>query len=297
MKSFLISFFTFLLFLSGNSQELNCNVQVLTPQIQGDKKIYETLQNGIFEFMNNTKWTKDNFQNDERIPLTLIITINERVSDEFKATMQVQSSRTAYRSSYNSVLFNHNETDFTFRYLEFQPLEFSENTNMSNLTSVLAFYAYMAIGIDYDSFSPEGGTQYFRRAQTIVANAQNAPEKGWKAFEGSKNRYWLVENATNETFAPLRECFYRYHRFGLDIMHQDVVEGRKAILDAIELLRKVHKDKPGSFNLQIFFNAKSDEIVNIFSKAFPDEKSKVVNILNEIDPANSIKYAKILTSN
>lgn len=285
--------------LPAVAQELNCTVQVLSPQIQGtaEKKIFETLQTSVFEFMNNTKWTKDSYTNDERIECSIVITISDKLSsDEYKGSIQVQSRRPVYKSSYYSTLFNWSDNDFQFKYLEYQAMDFSETTYMSNLTSVLAYYANVIIGLDYDSFGLNAGTPFFQKAQTIVTNANNAPEKGWKASEGTKNRYWLVDNMLNPVYAPLRECMYVYHRTGLDLLVTDRETGRQTIAESLKLLQKVYRDKPGSFNLQLFFNAKSDELVNVFSISFPDEKSKVVNILNEIDPANSNKYAKILQS-
>lgn len=291
--------FALFLFLSlpAFPQELNCAVQVLSPQIQGttDKRILETLQSSIFEFMNNTKWTKDVFQLDERIECSITITVNEKLStDEFRGTIQIQSRRPVFKSSYNSTLFNWSDNDFQFKYLEYQAMDFSETVHMSNLTSVLAYYAYVIIALDYDSFALNGGTPFFQKAQTIVNNASNAPEKGWKGFEGTKNRYWLIENTMNPIFAPLRECMYVYHRNGLDLLVSDKDGARNTVAESIKLLQRVHRDRPGSFNLQLFFNAKSDELVNIFSISYPDEKSKVVNMLAEIDPGNANKYQKIL---
>jgi hypothetical protein len=285
--------------LPAAAQELNCSVEVLSPQIQGtaEKKIFETLRTSVFEFMNNTKWTKDNFQNDERIECSIVITISDKISsDEYKGTIQVQSRRPVYKSGYNSTMFNWSDNDFQFKYLEYQAMDFSETTFMSNLTSVLAYYAYVIIGTDYDTFSLNGGTPFYQKAQTIVNNASNANEKGWRGNEGTKNRYWIVENILNPVYSPLRECMYVYHRTGLDLLITDKETGRTAIAESLKLLQRVYRDRPGSFNLQLFFNAKSDELVNVFSTSFPDEKSKVVNILNEIDPANSNKYAKILQS-
>ena len=294
---FFVSFLVFANF--AFTQELNCSVAVLSPTISGttDKKVFESLQQSVFEFMNNKKWTKEQYQNEERIDCSFTINIAEKIStDEYRATFSVQSRRPVFKTSYNSLMFNYEDKDFQFRYLEFQPLEFSETSNLSNLTSVLAFYAYMVIGMDYDSFSLEGGTQYYQKAQQIVTNCQNAPEKGWKAFEGTRNRYWLVENTLNATFKPLRECMYKYHRLGFDAMTQDVAGARATVLQAIELIQKVHKDKPNTLNVQLFFLAKADEIVNLFSQGEPNEKTKIVNLLNEIDPANSNKYQKIMTS-
>jgi hypothetical protein len=296
------NFLLLLLFLApiiGFSQELNCQVQVLSQQIQrSDKRIFETLQNSIFEFMNNTRWTNDVYKMEERIECTILINVTDQVSnDEFRGTLQIQSRRPVYKTSYNTVMFNYSDQDFQFKYLEFQPLEFALNTFTTNLTSMLAFYAYMVIGFDYDSFSPLGGTPHFQKAQTVVANAQNTPEKGWKAFDGNKNRYWMVENLMSQTFEPLRNCYYRYHRKGLDNMGQEMDDSREEIVNAILDMNSVHKIKPVSFNMQVFFTAKADEIVDIYSKAFPDLKSKIVQICSELDPGNNSKYQKILSSN
>jgi hypothetical protein len=275
-----------------SAQELNCTVKVESAQIQSsDKKIFETLETSIFEFMNNRRWTNDQYLNQERIECNILINITERISnDEFKATLQVQSRRPVYKSSYNSTVFNFLDNDFSFRYLEFQQLEFIDNAFTTNLTSVLAFYANIIIGLDYDTFSPDGGSPYFLRAQNIVNNAQNAPEKGWKAFEGTRNRYWLTENLMSPIFRPQRECMYKYHRGGLDIMSDNKENGRAAVTEAIELLRKVHSERPGAFLMQLFFNAKTDEIISIYSQAFPDEKNRIINTLTVIDPSNGSKY-------
>ena len=300
MRKYLYTFLILLLFCQVSSgQELNCTVQVSGDQIQDiDKRVFETLETSIFEFLNNTKWTNDIYGSEERIECSILINVTKRIStDEFEATIQVQSHRPVYKTSYNSTLLNYNDVDFQFRYLEYQSLEFSLNTFTSNLTSVLAFYAYMIIGLDYDSFSLEGGTPYFQKAQIIVSNAQNAREEGWKAYEGDKNRYWFVENLLTQTFKPLRESGYKYHRKGLDAMTEDIEAARTEIAATIESLKTIHKIKPSSHNMQVFFNAKSDEIVNIFSQAFPDKKQAVVQSLNEIDPGNSIKYQKIISDN
>lgn len=284
----------FIIAFSSYAQELNCSVQVNSSQIQSsDKKIFETMQTAIREFMNNRKWTNDQFLNQERIECSLLITVSERSSDEMKATIQVQGRRPVHKSSYYSTLLNFNDLDFTFRYLEYQPLDYNEQSHLSNLTSVLAFYAYIIIGLDYDSFSLNGGTPYFQKAQTIISNAQNAPDKGWKAFEGTRNRYWLVENLLNPQFAPQREGWYKYHRLGLDMMADNVENGRKEVTESLDLEKKVYQEKPGSLLLQVFFNAKTDELINIYSQAFPDEKARVATLLSEIDPSNANKYQKI----
>ena len=280
----------------GWAQELNCSVQVITPQASNstDKKILQTLQQSIFEFMNNRKWTNDVFQQDERIECSLVITITDKSSDVFKGDLQIQARRPVYKSSFNSLLVNIRDKNLEFKYVEYQPLEYVENTFTYNLTSILSFYAYVIIGTDYDSFSLEGGTPYYQKAQTIVSNAQSSSnEKGWKYNEDDHNRYWIVENILNSTYKPLRECIYKYHRMGFDQMSQDLVSGRAAVLSSLELLKNVFESKPGNYSLTLFFLAKSDEIVNLFTPAEPEEKTKVLALVNEIDPANATKYNKI----
>lgn len=278
------------------AQELNCQVSVVAPQIQGttEKQIFEQMQKSIFEFMNNTRWTKDNFTTQERIDCSILINVTSKLSaDDYKATIQIQSRRPVFKSSYYSPVVNYIDENFFFKYQQFQQLEFNINTFSNNLTSVLAFYAYIIIGSDYDTFSNLGGTEYFQKAQLIVSNAQSAAESGWKSFESNKNRYWIAENVLQPVYQPIRECTYQYHRLGLDIMNEKADDGRKEILTSTDLLLKVYKDRPASFPMELFFNAKVDEVVNIFSKGFPDEKAKAVETLTKVDPANSTKYFKI----
>ncbi len=294
----LFFFILCLLAFSGriSAQELNCQVQVLSPQIQGttEKRIFENLQKAIYEFMNNTKWTNDVFSPEERITCNFVLTISDKLSnDEYKGNIQVLSQRPVYKSSYNSVLLNHNDQDVQFKYVEFQPIEFSINQHIANLSSMLSYYAYVVIALDYDSYSPNGGTPYWQKAQTIVNNAQNAPEKGWKSMESTKNRYWLVDNMLQPIFAPVRECMYKYHRLGFDVMYQDVAGGRQACLEALTALEKIHNQRPLSFPLQLFFNAKSKEITDLFKGGLPEEKSKATSLLQKIDPGHGIDYQRI----
>ncbi|MBE9467120.1 MAG: DUF4835 family protein [Bacteroidetes bacterium] len=287
----------FLQISNSYSQELNCRVQVVSKQVQGtDKRIFDALQKVIYEFVNNYKWTNNVYSDNERIECTFYINIKDHPisSDVFKGSMQIQASRPIFNTTFNSVLFNYIDNNIEFRYTETQELEFNETSYTSNLTSLLAYYSNIIIGLDYDSFSLEGGTSYYEKAEKIVNNAQNSPYKGWKAFEDRKNRYWLVENILNDTYSPIRECYYNYHRLGLDIMSEKVSDGRSVITESIESFRKVHQKKPGSFLMQLFFDAKRDEIVNIYTEAFPEEKTRVYNVLKEIDPANESKYQKII---
>ncbi|MFA8435203.1 MAG: DUF4835 family protein [Marinifilaceae bacterium] len=278
------------------AQELNCNVQVNSQQIQGtNTQVFRNMQTAIYEFINKRVWTDHKFSYDEKIECNILINLKEQLSaDEFKGSMQIQARRPIFNSSYNSVLLNFKDDDIQFRYGEYESLEFNESSPQSNLTSLLAYYVYVILGLDYDSYSMEGGSVYFGKAESIVNKMQNAAEKGWKAYEDRKNRYWLVENIQNSAYSPVRECMYRYHRLGLDRMADRVTEGRAEIAESLRLLQKAHRAKPGAFILQLFFDAKADELVNIFKESFNDEKTRVYNILSEVDPANISKYKKII---
>ncbi len=296
MKKFLIAIgFVFLSGVALNAQELRCNVTVSAQKIQGaNPQLFRTMQSDIYEFMNNRKWTEHVFTYDERIRCNILIRLDEQISaDEFKGSVQVQYTRPVFNSSYESTVLNIKDNDFQCRYVEFQSLEFNETSNRDNLTNILAYYAYMILGFDYDTFSPEGGTPYFEKAQAIVNNSQNAKEKGWKSFESERNRYWLVENILNKSYTDFRSCLYNYHRNGLDLMAEKPEDGRAAIAESLRDIQKVFRRRPSVYILQIFFDAKSDELVNVFSKSFPDERNRVVTILNEVDPSNGSKYAKI----
>lgn len=296
-RFFLLPLFLLLFIGRSTAQELNCQVQVQSPQIQGtnEKRIFENLQKAIFEFMNNTKWTNDVFSIEERINCNLVLTINEKIgSDNYKGQLSVISQRPVYKSGYQQCnLINYSDPDIQFTYIEFQPLDFSMNNHITNLTSILAFYSYVIIALDYDSYSLNGGTPYWQKAQTIVSNAQNASERGWKSAESSKNRYWMVDNMLHPIFAPMRECMYEYHRLGFDVMYSDVSGGRAQIMESLLSLEKIHEQRSLSWPLQLFFTAKRDEIVKLFSGGLTEEKSKIVPVLQRIDPGNGIHYQKI----
>ena len=286
----------------ASSQELYCNVQVSAQKIQGsNREVFQNMQRDIYEFMNNMVWTDNVFSFSERIECNLLINLDEQLSaDEFRGTIQVQLSRPVYNTTYKSTVLNFVDNNFQFRYVEFQTLEFNPNSHTSNLVSVLAYYAYLFIGMDFDTFSPEGGTPYFQVAEKIVTNAQNAPEPGWKPYDGSRNRnrYWLVKNILDNEYSGVRQFVYLYHLRGLDRMESDITRARTDIYESLRQLQEVYRRRPDPFMyyMTIILEAKTDEIVNIFSEAFPEEKNRVVQILTEIDPANESKYQKILTA-
>jgi hypothetical protein len=286
----------------ATSQELYCNVQVSAQKIQGsNREVFQSMQRDIYEFMNSMAWTDNIFSFSERIECNLLINLDEQLSaDEFRGTIQVQLSRPVYNTTYKTTVLNFMDNSFQFRYVEFQPLEFNPNSYTSNLVSVLAYYAYLIIGMDFDTFSPEGGTPYFQVAEKIVTNAQNAPEPGWKPYDGSRNRnrYWLIKNILNKEYAGVRQFEYLYHIKGLDRMESDMTQARTDIYDSLRQLQEVYRRRPDPFMyyMTVIIEAKVNEIVNIFTPGFPEEKNRVVQILTEIDPANESKYKQILSS-
>lgn len=293
-----------LVLAAGNarSQELYCNVQVSAQKIQGsNREVFQNMQRDIYEFMNSMVWTDNIFSFSERIECNLLISLDDQLSaDEFRGTIQVQLSRPVYNTTYESTVLNFVDNNFQFRYVEFQPLEFNPNSHTSNLVSVLAYYAYLLIGMDFDTYAQGGGTPYFQVAEKIVTNAQNAPEQGWKPYDGSRNRnrYWLVKNILDNEYAGVRQFLYLYHLRGLDRMESDMTQARTEIYESLRRLQEVYRRRPDPFMyfMTVILDAKADEIVNIFSQGFPEEKNRVVQILNEIDPANENKYQKILSS-
>jgi hypothetical protein len=277
------------------AQDLNARVQILAPQLSNsNKRVLDMLEASIKDFLNGRKWTADALQPQERIDCNFVITITDwDGSSNFKAEAQIQSNRPVFNSSYNSTLLNISDKEFGFNYAEGQPLDFSDQNYISNLSSLLAFYAYIITGLDYDSFSKFGGTPYYQKAQTVLNNAQIAPSTGWKAFENLRNRFWLVENLTNKSYNPIRESLYIYHRDGLDVMADNKSKGLKAVLSIIPQLQKIDKQKQGSVLNQLFFTAKADEIVNILSSADTQDRLKAYDALSEIDPSNSSKYESL----
>ncbi|MBT5354754.1 MAG: DUF4835 family protein [Flavobacteriales bacterium] len=295
MKKGILFFLIGLINFSVFSQEILCNVQVNSSQIQtSDKKIYQTMQTSIYEFLNNTQWTNTVVKNEERIECTMLISIQERVSnDEFKATIQIQSTRPIFGTSYKSTMFNYIDKNFRFKYLEYQSLEFSETTHLSSITSVLAFYVNIILGLDYDSFSDQGGMEYFVKAQNIVNNCQNTAESGWRAFESDKNRYWIAHDFLESRYGTIHDVLYRYHRLGLDKLGEEPDDARFEITEALEELRKIYRENPNAFLLKLFFDSKSTEITNIYSEAYPNEQARIIKTLVEIDPSNSSLYQAI----
>ena len=281
---------------SAVAQELEIRIQVNHSQLQGvDNSKYESMQKALNEFVTNQIWTNNVFKTEERIKCNMLLNITKEVySDEFQGTLQVVSSRPVYGTGYDSPMLNILDKNVQFKYADGETLIFNENSH-DELTSLIAYYVYIIIGFDYDSFGKMGGTPYFEKAQKIVNNAQGSNYSGWKSFETNKrNRYWLAENLMNSVYAPIREYIYKYHRLGLDLMGTRLADGCASIAEGMNDLMKVHRQKSDSYLMSIFFDAKADEIVNIFSNSSDQaQQNKVYNFLKEIDASNLSKYDKI----
>lgn len=281
---------------SLNAQEFNIDVSVSSKQVGGtDQRVYEALKEGIINFMNNRVWTNMDIKPEERIEGAIVINVKNKSGNSIDAQLNIVLRRPTYKASYNTPIFNYIDNNFAFDYVESQPLDFSENTYMSNLTSTLAFYAYYCLGLYFDTFGLYGGDPFFRAADKVITAAQSATEAGWKAFDGNKNRYWLNENMTNATYRPVRQFMYEYHRLGLDKMSTKQEEGRTAITTALGYLKKIHSEKPNLLFLQIINDTKRDEWMNVYSEGTQQEKTKAINALREIDASHSDEYEEILS--
>ncbi len=296
LKKVAILLFIVLIAIKSFGQEFYCTVQIQTPKVQGvDKTIFESLKTSIYDFMNNRSWTGYNFKTEERIECTMVFTIEQAISsDEFKGTLNIVQQRPVFNTDYQAVLLNIVDKDIHIHYTPMQNMEYADNTFTNNLTSLLAFYAYTMLGMDFDSFSEQGGTPFFQKANDVVTAAQNSNEKGWGSFDGTKTRYSLIENLMNSSYSDLRTFNYRYHRLGLDVMSKDVMKGRAEINKSLDLLKNVYKKRPGLYLLQVVIQAKRDEMINIFKNGDPAEKNNFVAIMKDIDPANSSKYNRVM---
>ncbi len=295
----IIAYFVSLSF-SIVAQELNCQVTVQSnPALDvttTEKEIFTQLQQTVFELMNNTAWTKDEFEVEERVNCIMLISITAIPSTgNYQATMQVQSTRPVYNTTYNTTVFNFLDEDVNFSFRRNARLQFTENQFVDNLTSVLAFYAYYILGLDADTYAKNGGDPYFAKAQNIVTLSQSGGGAGWRASEkGRRNRYWLIENQLQELFSPLRICLYEYHRDGLDKMYDDQEKAREKIFKSLQKLQSVNSARPGSVNVLNILQAKLQELKNVYREAQTRQKNDVVGLLKRLDPANSSKYQEIL---
>lgn len=285
---------TFLFSTVTFSQELNCTVNVIAEQTGNENNVvFKTLGNQLTELINNTKWTRKSFGQQERINCSMVINVKSYNNDLFSASLQVSSSRPIFNSTYSSPVYNYNDKDFNFQYLEFQNLVFNKNQFESNLISVLSFHVYMILGMDADSFELNGGDEYFKQAQTIAGYSQQLSGQGWKLEDGLQSRFSLINNIMSPSFKDLRTAMYKYHIDGLDIMSESAKEGKSKIIAVLEDLQKVHNVRPNSFLMRVFFDAKADEIMDILSGGPSVNITKATDILNRIAPMHSQKWRNI----
>ncbi|MBX7224735.1 MAG: DUF4835 family protein [Chitinophagales bacterium] len=296
LSSLIILFFTLVALHGG---ELNCSVKIQEPRnLSFDPKIYRTLETALNEFMNSRVWTDEQVLPHERIKCSIIINISGQTSlTDFESDILVQSERPVFNTNYSTRVFNYNDKGVKFSYQEFQNLDYSDNTYYLNLTSLMAYYAYMIIGFDYETFVPNGGEVYFKKAQTLINNIpanEKSKYTGWSQFDGTRNRFILVDNMLNPRFKLYRTALYEYHRNGMDKMYDNTEAALPVIYSSLSLLEKIRNDNPLSMLLVVFFLAKPEELINIYSKAPQTEKTKVVPLLSKLDPQNAEKYQAIL---
>ncbi|MBA2250307.1 MAG: DUF4835 family protein [Chitinophagaceae bacterium] len=300
--------FFFLLLLSFvkiiSAQELRARVNVSSSRVANnvDKKTFQTLESALNDFINNRKWSSDVFAPQEKIDCSFLINL-ESTGDAnvYKASLTIQSARPIYNSSYLSPVINFQDDNLIFKYVEFQQLDFNENrvsgidALTSNLTAVLAYYIDIIIGLDYDSFSQRGGNVYFQKAQNIVNNAPEGRDiTGWKAFDGTRNRYWLSENLLNSRYTIMHDAYYDYYRLGMDKLYNDEIAARSATLNVLSLLNNFNVENPNTMILQFFLQGKTQELIKVFSKATPQDKTRALEFLQKMDISNASKYKEAL---
>lgn len=289
--------FSFLFLIRyASSQEFLCNVQIQAQQIAGvDQSVFDAMEKSIFEFMNNRKWSEFNYKIEERLECTMIFTIQAAAQggDEFSGTLNLVLQRPVYGTDYNSVVINLVDNDIKFAYTPYQSMEYADNTFQDNLTQLLAYYAYLMIGLDQDTFSQYGGTAAYEKAMSVVQVAQNSNFKGWQVFDGQKSRYQVIENLLNQSYNDLRKFLYEYHLKGLDVMAENLDGGRTEVTSALSNLKSVYDKRPNLYMLQIILEAKRQEIINIYLEASPAEKVAMINLMSSIDPPNGTKYESV----
>ncbi len=289
----IFAFFVLLSFGLANAQQLNCTVTVNSDKIaNANPNTFKTLEKSIAEFVNKTDWTGTEFKQGERISCSMYITLNSYDSNQYGATIQVQSSRPVFNSTYSSPVFNYNDKDFNFSYVEFENLTYDPTSYSSNLVSVLSFYSFMILGMDADTFALKGGTEYLETAQDICNVAQQSGYKGWTQGDGNQNRYFLVNDMLSSTYSPFREAMYEYHK-GLDTMANDLKPAKETIAASIVTLGKLYSVRPNAFLTRVFFDAKSDEIVSIFSGGPSIAVADLADNLNKLSPLNSSTWGSI----
>ena len=290
-----IAIFSFLLFFGlTQAQELNCTVTFSTDQVGAtNQQVFKTLKKSLTEFVNNTKWTEQTYKGAEKIECSFFFTITAYNADQFTGTLQVQASRPVYNSTYMSPILNINDKEINFNYIEFQNLTFNPNSFDSNLLSIMAFYANLIIGMDADTYALEGGSKSLESAQNIANLAQQSQIKGWSQSEKNQNRYFIITDMLSPTFVSFRKTMYEYHLKAMDKMAENPKESKENIKSALKTLTEVSDSRPNSFLVRLFFDAKADEIVSIYTDGPKIDVTEVINSLNRLSPTNSSKWGKI----
>ncbi len=302
-KSVLVFLFLLSAALS-QGQEIQARLTVITSKVstQVDKKVFQTLQTALTNFLNNRRWTTDVFQPSEKIQCNFLLNIDQDLGNNiYKGKLTVQAARPVYNTTYDSPIMNFLDDNIDFRYVEFQPIEFNENRIQgndplaANITAILAYYVNLILGIDYNSFSLRGGDVYFQKAWNIVNNAPESGNKinGWKSFESLRNRYWLAENLNNNRFALVHDAMYSYYRTGMDIFYENEDAGRTGILNSLNFLNTINTENPNSMFMQFFFQGKSNELVKVFSKANAEQKARAKELLTRLDITNGAAYKEL----
>ena len=281
------------------SQVFNCEVQVIAPTLQNNpanEEIFSSLKNAMIEYINfGYNWTNDKFEQHEQIDVSFLLTLNSKSGNDFSGKLQITSQRPVFNSDYKSLLMSYIDKNVTFKYIRNSPIQYFEGQHVDNLADILAYYIYMILGYDYDSFSMEGGTPYFNKADQILSICQSASEPGWKApdGDGSNNRFWLIQNALQPQFTSLRKTFYNYHISGLDQCYINRDTCIKEITSSVNDLLEIHKSRPSSLNMQLFFNAKYEELIKIYLPTSPSERNKIYNLVSQLDPSRIKAYNKL----
>jgi hypothetical protein len=295
-----ILFFILLITSFVQAQEFQSKVTVITSRVNTtvDKKIFNTLQTQLTNFINNRKWTNESFKQNEKIQCNFLLNIEKIVeTNVYKASLTIQAARPVYNSSYQTAIINFQDADVTFRYVEFQPIEFNENRVQgndplaANLTAIFVYYLNVILGLDFDSFASRGGDIYYQKAQNIVNNApENREINGWRVFDGLRNRYFLIENLMNSRYAILHDVIYNYYRSGMDYLYENENEARAQILQALTQLQTFNQENPNSMFVQFFMQGKTQELIKLFKKATFQEKVKAIEVLQKLDIANASTY-------
>lgn len=294
MRKFLIILSVLITTFQLNAQELDCTITINSDKIPGsNKQVFETLENALDEFVNQKRWTNLNYKQQERINCNLTLTLLERDGNSFKGNIQVQSSRPVYGALYLTSVFNFKDSNFTFQYTEYEPLQFNASSFESNLVSIVSFYVYTILGMDADTFALNGGTPFFTQAQDIVIQAQQSGFKGWNQNDGTNTRFTLVDNLLSPTYASFRTAMYKYHLTGLDYFSKDKKNAKASIASAISELKIIYNNRPNAFLLRVFMDSKADEIVNIFSDGPYFDKSSLKEDLLKMSPLNASKWNKM----